>query len=83
MKEKTIRECGVYLLLAALWLGLQAAPSSAQLGYRIDGEQVVIEGRANWSNWSIPANLAYVDSLGRIAPRSFKTVYNVLADTSF
>lgn len=83
MKEKTIRRCGVYLLLAALWLGLQAAPSSAQLGYRIDGEQVVIEGRANWSNWSIPANLAYVDSLGRIAPRSFKTVYNVLADTSF
>lgn len=83
MKKEKMHGRVVRLALAALWLALHVAPSNAQLGYRIDAEQVVVEGRANWSNWTIPANLAYVDSLGRIAPKSFRTVYNVLADTSF
>ncbi|NKB69127.1 MAG: hypothetical protein GKR89_18820 [Candidatus Latescibacteria bacterium] len=56
---------------------------SSQTGHSIVGDQIVVEGRRHWENWSIPANLAHIDSLGRAAPRTFRTVYNVLADTSF
>ena len=73
----------IELLLLGLLIVACPWPVAAQKGHRVVGSQVVVEGARQWEHWQIPANLAFVDSLGRVAPRSFRTVYNLLADTTF
>ena len=82
-KDKLDFRCGSLPLLAGLWLAVWAWEAVAQQGHRIIGSQVVVEGRSHWENWQMPANLAHIDSLGRVAPRTFRTTYDLLADTSF
>ncbi|MBT3430090.1 MAG: hypothetical protein HN428_06670 [Proteobacteria bacterium] len=55
----------------------------AQQGHTVSGSQVLVEGRRHWENWKMPANLAFIDSSGSVAPRAFRTVYDLLADTTF
>jgi len=57
--------------------------ATAQQGHTVSGSQVLVEGRGHWENWKMPVNLAFVDSTGSVAPRSFRTVYDLLADTTF
>ena len=68
-----------------LGLILVTGPLSAvaQQGHTVSGSQVLVEGRRHWENWKMPANLAFVDSTGSVSPRSFRTVYDLLADTTF
>ena len=82
-KNKLDLRSGSLALLAGLWLAVCAWEAVAQQGHRIVGSQVVVEGRRHWENWQMPANLAQVDNLGRVAPRTFRTTYDLLADTSF
>lgn len=83
MAENSKRRHGLSGLLCVLCSLLIAGGADAQKGHRIDGMQVVVEGANHWKNWTIPKNLAQIDSAGRIAPKNFRTVYNVLADTAF
>ena len=80
-KDKIDLRCG--MLVAALLVAIWAGQAGAQQGHRIVGSQVVVEGRSHWENWQIPVNLAHVDNLGRIAPRTFRTTYDLMADTTF
>ena len=57
--------------------------ATAQQGHTVSGSQVLVEGSKHWENWKVPVNLAFVDSTGSVAPRSFRTVYDLLADTTF
>lgn len=81
-KDKPSRSCGAQALVVGLWLTVCVWDAAAQ-GHRIVGSQVVVEGRSHWENWKIPVNLAHVDSMGRVAPRTFRTTYEIFSDTTF
>lgn len=62
-----------------LWAWL---PASAQRGYDIVDDRIVIAGRSHWEHWKKPEHLTTIDSSGAVRPRHLRSIYNVLADPS-
>ena len=64
-------------------LALSWALAEAQSGYRIAGDEVVVERASHWQQWSIPTHLARIHEDGSVRAHSLRTVFNVLDDPGF
>ena len=62
-----------------LWAWL---PASAQQGYDIVDDRIVVTGRSHWEHWKKPEHLTAIDNSGAVRPRHLRSIYNVLADPS-
>ncbi|MBI2505873.1 MAG: hypothetical protein HYW07_21880 [Candidatus Latescibacteria bacterium] len=62
------------LLLA----GVQAA--AQQAGYRLTGDQVVVEGLGHWQHWSAPAGTVELGEDGAVQPRFMRRDINAVRD---
>ena len=67
------------LAYCLLWAWL---PASAQQGYDIVDDRIVISGRSHWEHWKKPEHLTTIDNAGAVRPRHLRSIYNVLADPS-
>ena len=67
------------LAYCLLWVWL---PASAQQGYDIVDDRIVISGRSHWEHWKKPEHLTAIDNSGAVRPRHLRSLYNVLADPS-
>ncbi len=67
------------LAYCLLWAWL---PASAQQGYDIVDDRIVVAGRSHWEHWKKPEHLTAIDSEGAVRPRHLRSIYNVLADPS-
>ena len=62
-----------------LWAWL---PASAQQGYDIVDDRIVVSGRSHWEHWKKPEHLTTIDNSGAVRPRHLRSIYNILADPS-
>ncbi len=67
------------LAYCLLWAWL---PVSAQQGYDIVDDRIVVSGRSHWEHWKKPEHLTTIDNSGAVRPRHLRSIYNVLADPS-
>ena len=67
------------LAYCLLWTSL---PASAQQGYDIVDDRIVVSGRSHWEHWKKPEHLTTIDNSGAVRPRHLRSLYNVLADPS-
>ena len=67
------------LAYCLLWAWL---PASAQQGYDIVDDRIVVSGRSHWEHWKKPEHLTTIDNSGAVRPRHLRSIYNVLADPS-
>ena len=72
-----IKWCTLAYCLLWAWL-----PASAQRGYDIVDDRIVVSGRSHWEHWKKPEHLTTIDNLGAVRPRHLRSIYNVLADPS-
>ena len=68
------------LIIGCLWWIM--SPAAAQRGYDIVNGGVVVEGRDQWMNWTMPRHLTEVGDDGSVRPRQLRSVYNILSDRS-
>ena len=76
MKSYSVVQILVGLMLSWAW-------AEAQSGYRIAGDEVVVERGSHWQQWSIPTHLARIHEDGSVRAHSLRTVFNVLDDPGF
>ena len=57
-------------------------PASAQQGYDIVDDRIVVSGRSHWEHWKKPEHLTTIDNSGAVRPRNLRSIYNVLSDPS-
>ena len=76
MKSHSTVQILVGLVLSWAW-------AEAQSGYRIAGDEVVVERASHWQQWSIPTHLARIHEDGSVRAHALRTVFNVLDDPGF
>ena len=59
---------------------LIAAAAFAQTGYRISGDQVVVDRRTHWQSWNYPPGVLDLGSSGTVQPRSLRRDINAVGD---
>ena len=59
---------------------LIAGTAFAQSGYRIAGDQVVVDRRAHWQSWNFPPGVLDLGSSGTVQPRSLRRDINAVGD---
>ncbi len=64
------------LILAVLIAGT----AFAQSGYRITGDQVVVDRRTHWQSWNFPPGVLDLGSSGTVQPRSLRRDINAVGD---
>ena len=74
---RNIRRWSAMAALAVFMLGL--AQVQAQRGYRLSGNQIVIESQDHWEQWIRPQHVLDVED-GVIQPHFFRRTYNILAE---
>ena len=72
-----IKWCALAYCLLWAWL-----PASAQRGYDIVDDRIVVSGRSHWEHWKKPEHLTTIDNSGAVRPRHLRSIYNILADPS-
>ena len=68
-----------------LWVvGLSLAGGSAVAqegqGYRLTGDQLLVDRAAHWQNWTLPTHAVEVTPTGQVMPHRFRSRYNLLDD---
>ncbi len=59
---------------------LIAGTAFAQSGYRITGDQVVVDRRTHWQSWNFPPGVLDLGSSGTVQPRSLRRDINAVGD---
>ena len=74
--------CPALILIFLLGLNLvPAQPAEAQKrGYRIAGNQIVVNSPAHWERWSMPIHAVNILPSGGVHPHSSRSRFNILDD---
>ena len=69
--------------LCLCWLLAASGSAVGQRGYSIIDNQIVVDRRQHWENWTMPGHLVRIDEDGAVRSRTLRTVFNVLDDPKF
>ena len=83
MKKANSFACKILGIGLIVGLALDIHSATAQRGYRITSDEVVVDRASHWRQWKIPTHLAQVDAVGSVRARSLRTIFNVLDDPDF